>query len=116
MDMNGTDTFAWKPGEFLPVVAIRFLLEITEKVIFSDFVKQLEDDIRGAGLVYAEGLMRRFVCAQLAKPFVVLTGLSGSGKTKLAQAFTEWIAVENTAKIVPVGADWTYLSGSSALG
>ncbi len=51
--------------------------------------------------------MRRFVCAQLAKPFVVLTGLSGSGKTKLAQAFTEWIAVENTAKIVPVGADWT---------
>ena len=74
---------------------------------FSDFIKQLEDDIRGAGLVYAEGLMRRFVCAQLAKPFVVLTGLSGSGKTKLAQAFTEWIAVENTAKIVPVGADWT---------
>lgn len=74
---------------------------------FSDFIEKLEKDVKDAGLVYAPGLMRRFVCAQLAKPFVVLTGLSGSGKTKLAQAFTDWIAVENTAKIVPVGADWT---------
>ena len=43
----------------------------------------------------------------MAKPFVVLTGLSGSGKTKLAQAFTKWIAAENTVKVIPVGADWT---------
>lgn len=32
--------------------------------------------------------------------------MSGSGKTKLAQAFTQWIAVSETARIVPVGADW----------
>ena len=74
---------------------------------FSDFIKKLEDDIASAGLKYAPNLMKRFVCAQLAKPFVVLTGLSGSGKTKLAEAFTKWIGVENTVNIVPVGADWT---------
>lgn len=74
---------------------------------FADFIKQLEADVKSAGLKYAEGLMKRFVCAQLAKPFVVLTGLSGSGKTKLAEAFTRWIGVENTYRIVPVGADWT---------
>jgi 5-methylcytosine-specific restriction protein B len=74
---------------------------------FSAFIKKLEDDVASAGLKYAPNLMKRFVCALLAKPFVVLTGLSGSGKTKLAQAFAEWIAVKNTSLVVPVGADWT---------
>ncbi len=74
---------------------------------FSDFIKKLENDVTSAGFKYAPDLMKRFVCAQLAKPFVVLTGLSGSGKTKLAQAFSEWIAVEHTSLVVPVGADWT---------
>ena len=74
---------------------------------FSKFIEQLEKEVAEAGLKYAHGLMKRFVCAQLAKPFVVLTGLSGSGKTKLAEAFTKWIGVENTVNIVPVGADWT---------
>ncbi len=62
---------------------------------------------KSAGLKYDDNLVRRFVCAMLAKPFVVLTGLSGSGKTKLAQAFVEWIAAEGTSVLVPVGADWT---------
>lgn len=74
---------------------------------FADFIEKLEKDVKAAGLKYAENLLRRFVCAQLAKPFVVLTGLSGSGKTKLAEAFSRWIGVENTWRIVPVGADWT---------
>ena len=74
---------------------------------FSEFIEKLEKDVAAAGLKYAPELMKRFVCAQLAKPFVVLTGLSGSGKTKLAEAFAKWIGVENTYRIVPVGADWT---------
>lgn len=74
---------------------------------FADFIHELETDVESAGLKYAKNLLKRFVCALLAKPFVVLTGLSGSGKTKLAEAFARWIGVENTYKIVPVGADWT---------
>jgi len=74
---------------------------------FKDFITNLEVDVENVGLKYAPDLMKRFVCAQLAKPFVVLTGLSGSGKTKLAQAFTRWIGVKDTYKVVPVGADWT---------
>jgi 5-methylcytosine-specific restriction endonuclease McrBC GTP-binding regulatory subunit McrB len=45
---------------------------------------------------------------------LILTGLSGSGKTKLAQAFAQWICYkEDEGKaneqycILPVGADWT---------
>jgi energy-coupling factor transporter ATP-binding protein EcfA2 len=44
-----------------------------------------------------EEFLRRFVAALTAKPFVILTGLSGSGKTKLAQAFAKWIAQPSNA-------------------
>jgi 5-methylcytosine-specific restriction protein B len=63
---------------------------------------------KNAGLFITDDLILRFVSALLTKPFVILTGLSGSGKTKLAQAFAMWIC-ENEKQycMVPVGADWT---------
>lgn len=45
-----------------------------------------------ANLRANEQFIRRFVAAMLAKRFVILTGLAGSGKTKLAQAFARWIS------------------------
>ena len=71
------------------------------------FCTAFAEAAKAAGLMYDDNLVRRFVCAMLAKPFVVLTGLSGSGKTKLAQVFVQWIAAQGTTAIVPVGADWT---------
>lgn len=60
------------------------------------------------GLFFSKDLVTRFSSSLLTKPFVILTGLSGSGKTKLAQAFSIWICEnENQYSIVPVGADWT---------
>ena len=53
-------------------------------------------------------LSSRFISSLLTKPFVILTGLSGSGKTKLAQAFVMWICADQKQYcIIPVGADWT---------
>lgn len=61
-----------------------------------------------AGLKYDSNFITRFVSSLLTKPFVILTGLSGSGKTKLAQAFAQWISKsQEQYKIIPVGADWT---------
>jgi 5-methylcytosine-specific restriction protein B len=61
-----------------------------------------------ASLKYSPILVNRFLSSLLTKPFVILTGLSGSGKTKLAQAFVKWICQEETQyRIIPVGADWT---------
>jgi 5-methylcytosine-specific restriction protein B len=52
--------------------------------------------------------INRFVASLLSKPFVLLTGLTGSGKTKLALAFARWICQdESQYRIIPVGADWT---------
>lgn len=71
-------------------------------------VGRLKEDLEKTGLLFEENLIRRFVCALLAKPFVILTGLAGSGKTKLAQVFAQWICErEEQMCIVPVGADWT---------
>jgi 5-methylcytosine-specific restriction protein B len=51
----------------------------------------------------------------LTKPFVILSGLSGSGKTQLALAFAKWISRDSSQiRIVSVGADWNnreYLLG-----
>ncbi len=50
----------------------------------------------------------RLVSSLLSKPFLILTGLSGSGKTKLAQAFAQWLSAGTEQYlVVPVGADWT---------
>jgi len=61
-----------------------------------------------AGLIFSTQLIQRFVASVCTKPFVICSGLSGSGKTKLAQAFAQWITVnESQYVVVPVGADWT---------
>ena len=60
------------------------------------------------GLIMDHQFILRYTASLLTKPFVILTGLTGSGKTKLAQAFAMWICEEkNQYALVPVGADWT---------
>lgn len=72
-----------------------------------DFLN-LQKDSKSIGLQLSVDLIIRFVTSLITKPFVILTGLSGSGKTKLAQAFAMWICEDESQYcIVPVGADWT---------
>ncbi|MBI9034965.1 MAG: DUF3578 domain-containing protein [Bacteroidales bacterium] len=80
--------------------------EIFEKTSFN--YKSFEESALSSGLLYSEKLIQRFSSSLVSKPFVILSGLSGSGKTKLAQAFTQWICQDDSQYcIVPVGADWT---------
>jgi flagellin-like hook-associated protein FlgL len=82
-------------------------INITSNQIDFD-IKSFQVDCKRAGLVYTDKLITRFVSSLLTKPFVILTGLSGSGKTKLAQAYVQWICQEESQyRIIPVGADWT---------
>ena len=99
---------------------IKFLKELTKQQKVSsenltiignqkDFdISDFQNSCKNAGLVYSDKLITRFVSSLLTKPFVILTGLSGSGKTKLAQAYVQWICQEESQyRIIPVGADWT---------
>lgn len=56
-----------------------------------------------------EPLARNLCLSALAKPFVILTGASGTGKTKLAEALARHLGGEGFGnhRVVPVGADWT---------
>ena len=66
------------------------------------------ESVNNANLKYSPILVHRFLSSLVTKPFVILTGLSGSGKTKLAQIFVQWICQEESQyRIIPVGADWT---------
>lgn len=54
-------------------------------------VEEATHDFNAGHFSVEEELVRRFVSSLLTKRFVILTGLAGSGKTKLAQAFSEWL-------------------------
>ena len=70
---------------------------------------------RSANYLISSQASLNLIASLLAKPFLILTGLSGSGKTKLAQTFAAWISANpNQYRIVAVGADWT--SGENILG
>ena len=62
--------------------------------------------------VFQNDFARRYITSLLAKPFVILTGGSGTGKTRICKQFAEYLEVldetgERNWLIVPVGADWT---------
>lgn len=76
----------------------------------SELLTGLETDIKeeSVGLQLEFKLLLRFAGALNAKSFLILTGLSGSGKTKLAQAFARWLSPSpDCYRLIPVGADWT---------
>ena len=85
-----------------------FLIKIT-KINPEDFkLKKFISNLSDSCLKIEYFLSLRFCASLLTKRFIILTGLSGSGKTKLAQAFAEWISEDDDQiALIPVGADWT---------
>jgi energy-coupling factor transporter ATP-binding protein EcfA2 len=85
----------FQPGPADP--AIYLPGEATKPIDPEKGIEQIEEAFRAdamaeaVGLHLPPGMCARFIAALLSKRFVVLTGLSGSGKTKLAQAFAQWI-------------------------
>lgn len=82
-------------------------VDITSRVPFS--IKKIIEYIKETGLIYSDSLIKRFAFSLMAKRFLILSGLAGSGKTRLALVFASQL-VEDKAKqmcVVSVGADWT---------
>ncbi|ALX10416.1 GTPase [Burkholderia cepacia JBK9] len=70
--------------------------------------------LRASGVVFGghhDGLIASFISSLITKPLVILTGLSGSGKTQIAIRFGEWLG-NDRLHVAAVRPDWT---GAEAL-
>ena len=72
-------------------------------------ITSIVTSILSTGLIYSETLIKRLTFSLMAKPFVILSGLAGSGKTQLALAFAKCLSknIEEQVCTVSIGADWT---------
>jgi 5-methylcytosine-specific restriction protein B len=79
----------------------------------SFMIDQVITSILSTGLIYSPTLIKRLAYSLMAKPFVILSGLAGSGKTQLALAFAKCLSENENNKFdkqicpVSIGADWT---------
>lgn len=81
--------------EIKTILGERYLYMIKEKFEFKDLPEVLKTDFA-----------RRYITSLLAKPFVILTGNSGTGKTRISKQFAEYLEWESDEGKT-VGADWT---------
>jgi 5-methylcytosine-specific restriction protein B len=75
----------------------------------SELLQAFSSSLKAAGLDYGtrhDLICGTFMASILSKPFVLLTGLTGSGKTQIALKFGEWLG-EARRKVVAVRPDWT---------
>lgn len=61
---------------------------------------------------FSSRFAHRYITALMSKPFIILSGNSGTGKTRIAKSFAQYLEVklgenEKNWILVPVGADWT---------
>ena len=71
------------------------------------FVDEFYQFVRSRNFHFSKEILARFVYSLKSKPFVILSGISGTGKTKIAQLFAEFMSSQEAA-IVSEDHDLTF--------
>lgn len=82
-----------------------------------EFISHVNKYIRSKGYYYEDSQIKNLFLSLKTKPFVILSGISGTGKTKIVQLFAESIGAtrENGQfALIPVRPDWS--DGSDLIG
>lgn len=85
-------------------------IEIQVELSATDELSRISEYIKSRGFSYEDGMIENFYLSLKTKPFVILAGTSGTGKTKLIKLFGEAIGAtrENGQYLmVPVRPDWS---------
>lgn len=73
--------------------------------------ESIYDFLRNQGFIFPDWLVTDYALSLATKPFVILSGISGTGKTKLAQLVAEYvlrsIGYDDGQAFVSVRPDWT---------
>lgn len=81
-----------------------------EELSVKDTIVQIKKYIAAKGFSYEDGLIENFYLSLKAKPFVILAGTSGTGKTRLVKLFAEAVGAttgNGRFKMVSVRPDWS---------
>ncbi|WHX49375.1 DUF3578 domain-containing protein [Paenibacillus woosongensis] len=84
--------------------------EEVETLSVTERLSQIRSFIQNRGFSYPDGLIENFYLSIKTKPFVILAGISGTGKTKLVKLFAEAMGatVQNGQfALIPVRPDWS---------
>ncbi|WP_300561338.1 hypothetical protein [Companilactobacillus sp.] len=74
----------------------------------SEFVKRFINEAAQEGLYYVESDLINFHTAMKSKGLVILSGISGTGKTKLVNCYANALNLsEKGMKVIPVKSSWT---------
>ncbi|WP_340393327.1 AAA family ATPase [Paenibacillus sp. FSL E2-0190] len=71
---------------------------------------QIQSHIRRKGFFFPEHLIENFYLSLKTKPFVILAGISGTGKTRLVKLFAEALGatgINGQFTLIPVRPDWS---------
>lgn len=83
----------------------------------ADLLEHIHSYITSQGFNYSLSNIKNLYLSLRSKPFVIISGISGTGKTKIVQLFAESVgATERNGqfKLIPVRPDWS--DGSELLG
>ena len=79
-------------------------------VTVKETIQNIKKYIAAKGFSYEDGLIENFYLSLKSKPFVILAGTSGTGKTRLVKLFAEAIGANNANgryQMVSVRPDWS---------
>ncbi|RHW35911.1 hypothetical protein D1B33_12520 [Lysinibacillus yapensis] len=76
----------------------------------SRMINHINVFLKSKGFYYYEDNIKNLYLTLRTKPFVIISGISGTGKTKIVQLFAEAIGAteeNNQFKLIPVRPDWS---------
>lgn len=81
-----------------------------QQLSIKQIIENIKQYIASKGFIFDEGLIENYYLSLKSKPFVILAGTSGTGKTRLVRLFAEALgatAQNGRYKLVSVRPDWS---------